>query len=107
MEEAAARGLRVPEDLSVVGFDNVPESAMTRPGLTTVHQPIQEMGERAVQILVGLLAGRAPDAMHQTLTDPPRRTALLRTSSMTTGTSARPAVRPPAPCAAPLLPTPR
>lgn len=68
MEEAASRGLRVPEDLSVIGFDNVPESAMTRPGLTTVHQPIQEMGERAVQILVGLLAGRAPDAMHQTLT---------------------------------------
>ncbi len=67
VEEAAARGLRVPEDLSVVGFDNVPESAMTRPGLTTVHQPIQEMGERAVQILVGLLAGRAPDAMHETL----------------------------------------
>jgi LacI family transcriptional regulator len=67
MEEAEARGLRVPEDLSVVGFDNVPESAMTKPGLTTVHQPIQEMGERAVRILVGLLAGRAPDAMHETL----------------------------------------
>lgn len=67
MEQAATRGLRVPEDLSVVGFDNVPESAMTQPALTTVHQPIQEMGERAVQILVGLLAGRAPDAMHETL----------------------------------------
>jgi LacI family transcriptional regulator len=67
MAEAASRGLRVPEDLSVVGFDDVPESAMTRPGLTTVHQPIQEMGERAVHVLVGLLAGRAPDAMHETL----------------------------------------
>ena len=67
METAASRGLRVPEDLSVVGFDDVPESAMVKPGLTTVHQPIQEMGERAVQILVGLLAGRAPDAMHETL----------------------------------------
>ena len=67
MEEAARRGLRVPEDLSVVGFDDVPESAMTRPGLTTVHQPIQEMGERAVQVLLGLLAGRAPDALHETL----------------------------------------
>jgi LacI family transcriptional regulator len=32
-----------------------------------VHQPIQEMGERAVHVLVGLLAGRAPDAMHETL----------------------------------------
>ncbi len=67
MEQAAARGLRVPEDLSVVGFDDVPEGAMATPALTTVHQPIQEMGERAVQILVGLLAGRAPDALHETL----------------------------------------
>ncbi|MDP9394843.1 MAG: LacI family transcriptional regulator [Actinomycetota bacterium] len=67
MEEATARGLRVPEDLSVIGFDNIPESAMTTPALTTVHQPIQEMGERAVQILVQLLAGKAPDAMHESL----------------------------------------
>ena len=67
MEEAATRGLRVPENLSVVGFDDVPESAMVKPGLTTVHQPIQEMGERAVQLLLGLLAGRAPGVMHETL----------------------------------------
>jgi LacI family transcriptional regulator len=67
MDAAASQGLRVPEDLSVVGFDNVPESALSTPPLTTVHQPIQQMGERAVEILVGLLAGRAPDAMHVTL----------------------------------------
>jgi LacI family transcriptional regulator len=67
MDAAASQGLRVPDDLSVVGFDNVPESAMSTPQLTTVHQPIQQMGERAVEILVGLLAGRAPDAMHVTL----------------------------------------
>jgi LacI family transcriptional regulator len=67
MEQAARRGLLVPDDLSVVGFDDVPESTMTSPGLTTVHQPIQAMGERAVEVLLRLLAGRAPDAMHETL----------------------------------------
>ncbi len=67
MEEAAARGLRVPEDLSVVGFDNVPESALTRPSLTTVHQPIQQMGRRAVEILLELLAGRLPATTRETL----------------------------------------
>ncbi len=67
MEAAAERGLRVPEDLSVVGFDNIPESALTRPALTTVHQPIQQMGERAVEILLQLLAGATPPAIRETL----------------------------------------
>ncbi len=67
IEEATARGLRVPEDLSVVGFDNIPESAMTRPALTTVHQPIQEMGARAVEILVQLLLGNPCVPMRETL----------------------------------------
>lgn len=56
-------GLRVPEDLSVVGFDNVPESALTDPALTTVAQPLHEMGRRAVEVLVDLLqhgAGASP-----------------------------------------------
>ncbi len=67
IEEATARGLRVPDDLSVVGFDNIPESAMTRPALTTVHQPIQDMGARAVEILVQLLRGGTCDQMRETL----------------------------------------
>ncbi len=67
MQEATARGLRVPEDQSVVGFDNVPESALTRPSLTTVHQPIQQMGRRAVEILLELLAGRLPATTRETL----------------------------------------
>ena len=45
-------GLRVPEDLSVIGFDNVPDAAMSDPGLTTVEQPIREMGRRAAHLLV-------------------------------------------------------
>lgn len=52
---ARALGLRVPGDLSVVGFDNVPESAVGDPPLTTVEQPIQEMGREAVRLLLDLI----------------------------------------------------
>jgi LacI family transcriptional regulator len=54
---AAELGLEVPADLSVVGFDNVPESVMAEPPLTTVEQPIQLMGRRAVEMLLALLGG--------------------------------------------------
>ena len=53
------RGLRVPEDISLVGFDDLPQSAYMTPALTTVHQPIYEMGRAAAhQLLVAL--GAAP-----------------------------------------------
>jgi LacI family transcriptional regulator, galactose operon repressor len=48
-------GLTVPDDLSIVGFDNIPESALTDPPLTTVDQSIQALGEEAVRILVDLI----------------------------------------------------
>lgn len=48
---ARERGVRVPEDLSVVGFDDVPESVWTYPALTTVRQPLAEMSRLAVQLL--------------------------------------------------------
>jgi LacI family transcriptional regulator len=50
-------GLRVPEDLSVIGFDNVPESALATPPLTTIAQPLRQMGAEAVRLLVDLIAG--------------------------------------------------
>jgi DNA-binding LacI/PurR family transcriptional regulator len=56
LQEAAARGLRVPEDLSVVGFDGIEAAAWTSPGLTTVEQPIQEIAETAVNALRTLMA---------------------------------------------------
>ncbi|MGP4014615.1 LacI family DNA-binding transcriptional regulator [Saccharopolyspora sp. 5N708] len=58
MDVAVTLGMRVPADLSIVGFDNVPESRMTQPALTTVDQPIQLMGQRAIEMLVEVLAGR-------------------------------------------------
>jgi LacI family transcriptional regulator len=59
---ARSLGLRVPEDLSVVGFDNVPESALADPQLTTVEQPIQQMGREAVRLLVELIKDPAQPA---------------------------------------------
>jgi LacI family transcriptional regulator len=50
-------GLTVPDDLSVIGFDNVPESALTSPPLTTIKQPLQQMGAEALHLLVDLIAG--------------------------------------------------
>jgi LacI family transcriptional regulator len=57
MTVAAELGLRVPDDLSVIGFDNVPESALTEPPLTTIEQSIQQMGFDAVQLLLRLIGG--------------------------------------------------
>jgi DNA-binding LacI/PurR family transcriptional regulator len=51
IEAAREAGLRVPEDLSVVGFDDIPGAAWSQPGLTTVRQPLFEKGEIAGRLL--------------------------------------------------------
>jgi LacI family transcriptional regulator len=50
-------GLRVPEDVAIVGFDDVPLAVYTEPKLTTVHQPLREMGAKAARTLMALLDG--------------------------------------------------
>lgn len=50
---AAELGLRLPEDVAVVGFDGIRQSAFTVPGLTTMRQPVEEVGELAVQTVLG------------------------------------------------------
>lgn len=57
MRVAADRGLRVPEDLSVIGFDDVPDAAASTPGLTTVRQALQDMGAAAARLLIGMIDG--------------------------------------------------
>ena len=54
----AEQGRRVPEDVSVVGFDDIPEAAYFRPPLTTVQQDFGELGRRALDSLVGLIFDR-------------------------------------------------
>jgi len=51
-------GLRVPQDISVVGFDDIPAAAFTNPGLSTVRQPLVEMGRIAAQTLVDRIERR-------------------------------------------------
>jgi LacI family transcriptional regulator len=58
----AQRGLRVPEDISLVGFDDLPASAYMTPPLTTIHQPIYEMGRAAAHALLQALGAGTPAA---------------------------------------------
>lgn len=60
---ATERGLRVPDDLSVVGFDDVLDAALHAPQLTTVRQPLPEMGEAAVRMLLEILGGGSPESV--------------------------------------------
>lgn len=64
LRAAAERGLRVPQDLSVAGFDDIELSRATRPMLTTVRQPLQEMGRMAVTQLLRLQERHRLDALH-------------------------------------------
>jgi LacI family transcriptional regulator len=70
MEAARETGLRIPEDLSVVGFDNIPEAAYINPSLTTVDQFIDQMGRVATEMLISLIQGRVLDSeQHKTATE--------------------------------------
>lgn len=64
MDVARELGLDVPGDLSVVGFDDIPESSRTTPPLTTVHQPLQSMGAAGITMLLALLDGTPVEQTH-------------------------------------------
>jgi DNA-binding LacI/PurR family transcriptional regulator len=51
-------GRRVPEEISVVGFDDIPEATYFYPPLTTVRQDFDELGQRALRTLIELIDGR-------------------------------------------------
>ena len=67
LEVARELGVDVPGSLSVIGFDNIPESALADPPLTTVDQPIRQMGHDAVAMLLALITGEVLESTHETL----------------------------------------
>ena len=64
---AAELGLDVPQHLSVIGFDDVPEASKTTPALSTVRQPMQTLGAEAARLLLLLMNGETPHTTHVTL----------------------------------------
>ncbi len=64
---ALDRGLRIPEDLSLIGFDNIEFSGIVHPPLTTIHQPKYEMGYAAVEILIRLAREKAKQTLEHRL----------------------------------------
>lgn len=61
-------GLQVGHDIAVAGFDDIPLSAYVSPPLTTIHQPIYEIGRRTCAMLIDLINGRQPAESHILLT---------------------------------------
>ncbi|GAB4456613.1 MAG: LacI family DNA-binding transcriptional regulator [Armatimonadaceae bacterium] len=66
-EAMAERGIRVPEDMALTGFDDAPLARTLCGGLTTMRQPFYEIGERAVVHLLRLIEGASPSECRETL----------------------------------------
>ena len=59
LEEIERRGLRVPEDISLLGFDDIEAARYWRPPLTTVRQPVREHARKAFEVVMAQMAGKA------------------------------------------------
>jgi LacI family transcriptional regulator, galactose operon repressor len=64
MRTARSRGIRIPDELSIVGFDDSAFAPVVEPALTTVRQPLAEMGTTAVDLLVRLMRQETVDTLH-------------------------------------------
>jgi LacI family transcriptional regulator len=67
MDAAREQGFRIPDDISVIGFDDIPQASFVYPKLTTVRQPLEQMGQIAVKMLLDQIEDR---------NHPPQRVAL-------------------------------
>jgi DNA-binding LacI/PurR family transcriptional regulator len=63
LEAARANSRRVPADLSIVGFDDIPFAALANPPLTTVGQPIRQLGEQAAELLLRVIENGSPSTV--------------------------------------------
>lgn len=86
LHAARQHGVRVPDDVSVIGFDDIRFAQFVDPPLTTIRQPMRELGEATVRLLLNILHGNVKDAVSVTLphalimrasTGPPRARASL------------------------------
>jgi LacI family transcriptional regulator len=68
LEAVKELGLRVPHDISVIGFDDIPMASQVYPPLTTIRQPLAEMGRAAVRMMIAKLRGVEPPSQRITLT---------------------------------------
>lgn len=59
MDAVRDRGMHIPDDISIVGFDDIPQASLVHPPLTTVRQPLEQMGRIASQVILDML--RDPD----------------------------------------------
>jgi LacI family transcriptional regulator len=64
VEAAVELGIDVPGDLSVIGFDDIPEASQMTPPMTTVRQPMKTLGATAARMVVSLLAGEPLESTH-------------------------------------------
>jgi LacI family transcriptional regulator len=67
MDAARECGFRIPEDISIVGFDDIPQSVIVYPRLTTVRQPLEQMGQVAVRLLLERIEDRSRPPQRITL----------------------------------------
>ncbi len=65
-------GLRVPKDISVLGFDDIMAASMHHPALTTIHQPLRSMGQVAANTLLSLIRNQIPHPQPKAITVYPR-----------------------------------
>lgn len=67
MKAIKEAGLRVPDDVAVVGFDDLPLSSVVEPALTTVRQPIERMGTMSAEVLISLIEQETESPQHLVL----------------------------------------
>jgi LacI family transcriptional regulator len=59
MDAAKSAGIKIPEEIGIIGYDDIYISNLTTPSLTTIRQPIAQMGMRSFDLLMDMIEGKA------------------------------------------------